>query len=409
MPRRSRTHDGKPVKLDSKSSRKTLPTRSKPYTTPIRPGLLLGYLKRGPGAGRWVVVERKGEDENGTATYGWRSLGIADDIEHANCKTVLDYAQAMRAAGDAVAPAGPVTVRTAAAVYLKQLRASKGARAESDAKQKLDSRVLPPLGDLRIADLNKTRIEQWHASMVMQDADDPDAERRSRDSANRVLSTLKAVLNHAFADDSNKLTSDAAWRKVKPFKNVGRAREDHFAAAQVRTLIAKAGDRHFADLLAGLFLTGLRYGEAAACDVRHLDGHSLTVPSGKTGARPVTLTDEAAAFLKKLAGKRAPGEPLFARTDDGARWGKSEQHRPIKRALKAAELPESASVYTLRHSHISRSIEAGVPLTLIAENCGTSLRMIEVNYAKVIASTRQKLLQKAGPALRLVATKRRAA
>jgi integrase len=136
--------------------------------------------------------------------------------------------------------------------------------------------------------------------------------------------------------------------------------------------------------------------------VRHVDGDTLTVPAGKTGARIVTLTDEGATFLAKVAGKRAPGEPLFVRTDDGTRWGKSEQHRPMKRALKAAGLPASASVYSLRHSHISRAIESGVPLTLIAENCGTSVRMIELSYAKVLAATRRKLIQKAGPALRLV-------
>jgi hypothetical protein len=57
----------------------------------------------------------------------------------------------------------------------------------------------------------------------------------------------------------------------------------------------------------------------------------------------------------------------------------------MKRALKAAGLPSAASVCTLRHSHISRSIEAAVPLTIIAENCGTSVRMIEVNNAKTLA------------------------
>lgn len=398
MPRRSEYHD----QLGSKTRRAKLPVRRKPYTEPIREGVLLGYRKTGPGAGRWFVLTRNGTDATGVAKYARRWLAIADDLQPANGRTILDHAQATRAAGEKFERAGPITVREAAQDYLKQQRAAKGERAAADAKQKLDSKVLPALGDAKVADLTKSRIEQWHAALVVQDADDPDAERRSRDSANRLLTTLRAVLNHAFADEANHIPTDVPWRRVKPFRNVGRAREDHFNATQVRALIAQAGDAHFADLVAGLFLTGARYGELVACDVRHLDGDTLMVPSGKTGARVVTLNDEAARLLKRLAGKRAPGEPLFARNDEGERWGKSHQHRPMKKALKAAGLPATASIYTLRHSHISRAIEAGVPVTLIAENTGTSVRMIEVNYAKALASVRRKLLAKAGPALRLV-------
>jgi hypothetical protein len=41
-------------------------------------------------------------------------------------------------------------------------------------------------------------------------------ERRSlgKDSANRVLTMLKAILNHAWNDESNAIPTDQAWRKV---------------------------------------------------------------------------------------------------------------------------------------------------------------------------------------------------
>ena len=43
-----------------------------------------------------------------------------------------------------------------------------------------------------------------------------------------------------------------------------------------------------------------------------------------------------------------------------------------------------------------------MPLSLIAENCGTSLSMIQKNYAKVLARTRRDTIQKTAPKLRRV-------
>jgi integrase len=120
---------------------------------------------------------------------------------------------------------------------------------------------------------------------------------------------------------------------------------------------------------------------------------------GKTGQRIVTLTDEAANFLRRLTIGRKRDDALLPKAD-GERWPRSGHHRAIKRALALAELPSSASFYTLRHAHISRAIEGGMPLSLIADNCGTSLTMIQKNYAHVLARTRRDTIQKTAPKLR---------
>jgi hypothetical protein len=65
----------------------------------------------------------------------------------------------------------------------------------------------------------------------------------------------------------------------------------------------------------------------------------------------------------------------------------------MRAVVDKAKLPIGASMYALRHTHISHAIVAGMPLTLIATNCGTSVRMIEQHYAHIIASTRQKLIE----------------
>jgi hypothetical protein len=77
-------------------------------------------------------------------------------------------------------------------------------------------------------------LRSWHASLVEAparlhtrknaptrnvrtiDVNDPDAVRRRRARANRVLTILKAALNLAYRDGDAQ--SDEAWRRVKPFR-----------------------------------------------------------------------------------------------------------------------------------------------------------------------------------------------
>lgn len=124
----------------------------------------------------------------------------------------------------------------------------------------------------------------------------------------------------------------------------------------------------------------------------------MYVPRGKTGARIVILQPDATKFFARLVGGREKDAPLLPRADGDA-WGPSHQVRPMKRALLAAKLDPSGTFYALRHSYISRAIEAGVPLNVVAENCGTSVRMIETTYAKVLAAKRREFIANGAPRL----------
>ena len=57
-----------------------------------------------------------------------------------------------------------------------------------------------------------------------------DADRARRASVNRKWTVLRAALNRAFEDD--KCESDKAWRKVKPFKSVDKARVRYLTMAE---------------------------------------------------------------------------------------------------------------------------------------------------------------------------------
>ncbi len=88
--------------------------------------------------------------------------------------------------------------------------------------------------------------------------DDPEIERKSKVSANRMLATLKSALNLAFSE--GKVPNDAAWRRVQLFKNVVRARTRYLSLAECERLI-NACDPDFRLLVRGALETGARYGE----------------------------------------------------------------------------------------------------------------------------------------------------
>lgn len=383
--------------IQTKTARGRLAPRTEPYYVQIAPAHTLGYVKPAEGFGAWVHRWQEG------GRYKRAKLGAADDAMPANGTTVLTYDQAVRRATDAGAREARtvLTVADALDLYFETLAAKS--RHVKQYRATADRRIAPALGKYRIANLTTTAIAKWQADLVDED-DDEDARRRSQDTANRILTILKAALNNAFQDEANHIPSDSAWRRVKPFQNVARARQVDLDEAQVRLLIAKAAklDAAFAALLEAAFLTGARMGELTGATVRDLDAarHTLRV-DGKTGPRVVTLTSEAAGFLARQAKAKLPDAPLLP-DSTGGRWPRSGHYRTIKAAAKAAKLPADTCVYSLRHAHASRAIEAGMPLSLLAENLGTSLLMLERNYAHVLARTRRDVIEQTAPKLRMV-------
>jgi integrase len=209
---------------------------------------------------------------------------------------------------------------------------------------------------------------------------------------------VKALLNHAVRDPANGLTDDSPWRLVRPFHGTSKPREIRYTDEEVRRLVDRAPDEAVARLIIGAFLTGARYGELAEARVVQFDARAKTlrVNVGKTGVRTIILQTRAAHFLSQISDERDSKDFLFVRSD-GSRWKKSDQTRPIKDALKAAGLSTDGSLYALRHTYISRAIEGGVPLNIIADNCGTSVRMIERTYAKILAEKRREFIELGAP------------
>ena len=92
---------------------------------------------------------------------------------------------------------GPLTVAKAINRYIADLRARKGETSAKLTDGRLNKHAIPVLGDVLVSELRADQIRRWLNGMVRNSEDEED-QRRSKDSANRVLAVFKAALNLAF-------------------------------------------------------------------------------------------------------------------------------------------------------------------------------------------------------------------
>jgi integrase len=377
--------------LETRTNRLKLPPAWKPIWVKIGAGMSLGY-RRNATAGSWIL--RLADGKGGMTT---KAFAHADDHDESNKQTILTFFEAQDMARRlAIQPSvvKPLTIREAADNYLTVLQ-TRNSRTAYDTKLRLEKHFLSSFGDKLVTSLTKTMLEKWLSSLV-----DKDNDRASKDTANRVLTMVKALLNYAMSDSSNGLRDDA-WRFVKPFKSVGQPRTIRYSNEEVMKIIDSAPDRATANLIEAAFLTGARYGELITAKVSSVDLNvgKWHVAEGKTGSRTVMLQQDAAGFFRELVNGKSASDYLFT-MENGSPWKSSDQTRPFKAALRAAGLPDDGSIYGLRHSYISASIEGGMSLTTLAKNCGTSVRMIEKTYSHIFVEKERAFIEASAPSLR---------
>ena len=379
--------------LENRTNRLKLPINSKPVYVKIGPSLSLGY-RRNRTSGMWVM--RIADGKGGMTT---QSIGHADDYEESNGQSFLTFFEAQDKARKFQSDQNvvtPLTVQEAVDNYLIVLK-SKNAHTAYDTRLRLEKHFLPEFKDNLVSSLTKTQLEKWLSGLVAE-SDDSEVVRKSKDSANRILTMVKAFLNHAVTDQAYNL-NDSAWRLVKPFKSVGQPRSIRYTNEDIVKLIASAPDQSTGKLIKGAFLTGTRYGEMASAKVSSVDFTTKTWNVyGKTGSRKIILQQSAVEFFQELTSGKSADDALFTK-EDGQAWSASRQTRPVKAALEAAGLSSDGNLYGMRHSYISTSIEGGIPLNIIAKNCGTSVRMIEKTYAHILDEKQRAFIENGAPSL----------
>jgi integrase len=124
-----------------------------------------------------------------------------------------------------------------------------------------------------------------------EESDDSEAPRRRRGTANRVLTILKAALNHALR--ARRVASDDAWRHVRRFAGVDAARPRYLSDEEAKRRV-KACQSDFRSMVQAALLTGMRYGELVVLKVSDFnpDAGTIQVRQSKAGkSRHVVLTE----------------------------------------------------------------------------------------------------------------------
>jgi integrase len=415
------TRSARNTSLETRTARTRLRIRRTPYFAKIAKGLRLGYY-RGAVAGSWIAGRYRG---NGV--YATEAIGAADDTLEADGVNIFDYWQAQehakrwadrqRQIAEGRLRNGPYLIAEAVKDYLGEIAAEKSPDAVQGAKYVFDAWILPELGASEVEKLTTDRLNRWRNKIATQPkrvrskrtasepatretADDDDARRARKATANRILTMLKAALNRAFHAD--RVSSDTAWRKVKPFKKVDEAVVRYLNAAEARRLV-QACPEDFGKLVQGALLTGCRYSELARLKAGNFNGDSgtLAIRLAKGKIRHVVLTDEGRRSFTQWTENLSPTDHVFLRADNN-RWGASHQKRPLDDASERAKIEPAVTFHILRHTHGSHLAMAGVPMGVIAAQLGhADTRMTEKHYAHLAPSYIAKTIRANFPVLNL--------
>jgi integrase len=202
-------------------------------------------------------------------------------------------------AGDFVPLERPYTIADALTAYRADYQ-RRGGKATDRLDASVVAWIVPELGTVPLDKLTKGRILGWHQKIAETPARlrtklgeaqkhrkadaSPEAIRRRRSTANRVLTILKATLNHAHRE--GQCASDDAWRTVRAFREADVARLRYLSDDEARRL-TNACPEDFRALVTAALLTGCRYGELAAMtgDDFNPDAGTVRVHTSKSGNR----------------------------------------------------------------------------------------------------------------------------
>jgi integrase len=431
-----RTSEHSATELGSRKARQRLPLRSSPYYAHIADGLTLGYRRAARG-GTWIarrVVQSKLEGgAKGSARYEENALGSANDaVENVgmNFQQAQDVAlawfkqAALEEAGEVVS--GPYTVSQAMAEYVtnrERIKRKTLAATRSAIKAHID----PHLGSIQLSKLTKSKIKQWFEALASSaprtrtgfvkerrmvernvkgkikrqyrervtaervtldpafsafNPEDKEVQRKRQATANRILTILKAGLNHA-VKVNDRQANRQAWQDVKPFHKVDVPKIIYLEMDEVTVFLGASAD-DLGTIVRGALLTGCRYGELANMLIEHFypQQEQIYITESKNGeARFVELTEEGIAFFTALVKGRSNGENIFLRSN-GKPWKKSEQKRPMDEALAASKINKPVTFHVLRHTYASHLAMNGTPMRTIADQLGhKDTRITERHYA----------------------------
>jgi len=404
--------------IKSIKSRKLMPASTNPHYVLVKRGLALGYRKNASD-GTWSFRRFV----NGRYQYHVPN-GVADDESDANGETVLSYPQAVAAAikwdeQQQRVDTGEVTsnahiVKDAIEQYLTDKEREKRKSLYRD-RVTAKAHIIPELGNIQLKKLTHTRLKAWRDGLASakprkrtknsreqafranSSHSDAESMRRRQASTNRVLTLLKAALNHS-KTELRWIATDAAWKDIRAYKSVDVGKTRFLSIEEVKKFIAGCENAAFAKLVKGALYTGARYGEITGVRVEHFNAtdRNVFIEKSKNGeARHVYLNADAVQFFKSITEDRKPTDYIFVKAD-GKRWQQSEQKRLMDDAIDKSKV-EAVTFHTLRHSFASLARMNGMPLDVLQQQLGHKDLRMTMRYAHIGKSHQQEQVERYAP------------
>lgn len=372
-------------RIDTVEARSKLKPRDEPYWQRLSAGCYLGFRRMTTAStGTWIAGYRDADTKKRTK----RSLGELDEVPASK-----RFDTAVLVANDWFKHLGRggstevVTVGIACKRWVEHKKNVKGDTAATEVEARFNRWIYnSSIAKQPLNKLTRSHVDAWRASMTKTQvvinpySSEKKMRARSASTINRDMSELRAALN--FAHDNNWVIDDSAWRlSLRSIKNAGGRRDVYLNIAQRSNLIEHS-ETAFANFLKGLSLLPLRPGALAQLTASNFDSRLsvLTIGQDKQGRdRKMKIPETTALFLNQMSTGKDNSERIFTRSD-GKPWDRHAWKKLFKAAIKRTNLPETFTLYALRHSCITDLVTGGLDLMTTALISGTSVAMIERHY-----------------------------
>ncbi len=368
-------------------------TRTAPYWMRLGQGAYLGFrVTSGTWVARWRNRDGLQEHKALSIASGYRP---SEQFDHAKRLAERWFVQL---GSSAVRSAVRGTVKDALETYVREL-AKGGRQATADNAEDRFTLLVwsDPIADMRLESLTLEDMEEWRERM---------RDGRQNRSVNRHVRSIVAGLN--FASGKGHVGNSDAWALTPLSDDIEETAETTvFLMPEQREVLIQAASPSCAMFLSAIGHTGGRPGELASATKQDFDaiGGSLVLKHkkgrpAKLRSRAVVLSNEAIDFFKTQARSKLASAPLLLDAN-GNSWGRHKWADEVQLAIAkhnasvtvTKRIPKGASAYSFRHARISELLQVhGIDPLTVAQQTGTSLRMIEMYYFKFIApALREKL------------------
>jgi integrase len=403
--------------LKSPNSRRSIPIGIKEHTAYLRDGLYLTYRKTKARAA-WFARKRR----EGVNQYISYPLGVADDTLPANNADVLSFDQAKSKAEKwfeqetgLVQTNKSDTVRNLFDDYLADQEMKKR-RSHAKPKRRIETHILPVLGDIPLRKLTHNQVEKWLHNLAkslprtrgrqnavtyreVTNVDDEEYRRKRQASANTTWNLLKAALN--FGYKTGRVSNRGSWDKVQSFKAVNEPKIVEITFDQL-TAVIDACEPEFQHLAKAGLYTGARVSELHRMRVKDFNPKTSKVFLPKTknsSSRYVFLNDEALELFVTLTKGRSPDEVIFLK--DGEPWNEGSQQYPMYNACDVACVTRKFTIHQFRHQCACICLENGMTMAEVSYMLGhKSIAITERYYARFSPDYIQDKVQRYAPRLR---------